>query len=163
MRRSLRVVRVTLDLAGLGAAAGAAIALVAHTILLVMYLRTDDPARALTRGFAPAVLGHLLSRGALLGALVGSPVAWALLRRVPIGWAVLGVAAGALVGGLGGDQLLDEHFGRAPLPLRMVCRAGRAATAPTASTNSANRWTRAYDMGSPIVPRTGPSWRLPPG
>ncbi len=127
MRRSLLIVRVTLGLAGMGAAAGAAIALVAHAILFFMYLRTNDLARELALGFNPGVLGEVLLRGALLGALVGPPVAWTLLRRVPIGWAVLGVAAGALVGGLGGDQLLGEHFGRAPLPIRLVWLWGALA------------------------------------
>jgi hypothetical protein len=118
---------VTLALAGLGAAAGASIALVAHTILFFMYLRTNDLARELARGFGPELFRDVLLRGALLGALVGPPVAWTLLRRVPVGWAVLGVAAGALVGGLGGDQVLGEHFGRAPLAIRLVWLWGALA------------------------------------
>jgi hypothetical protein len=127
MRRSLQIVRVTVGLAGLGAAAGAAIALVAHTILFFLYLRTDDLARELARGFGPEFVRDVLLKGALLGALVGPPVAWALLRRVPIGWAALGVATGALIGGLGGDQLLGEQFSRAPLPMRMVWLWGALA------------------------------------
>lgn len=138
MRRVRRIIRVTLSLAGLGAAAGASIVLVAHTILLFLYLRTDDVALAVSRGFAPEVLADLLLRGALLGALVGPPVAWALLRRVPIGWAVLGVATGALVGGLGGDQFLGEQLGRAPLPLRLAWLWG--ALAGVVLTALALRW-----------------------
>jgi hypothetical protein len=127
MRRSLRIVNVTLGLAGMGAAAGAVIALVAHTILLFMYLRPNHLARELALGFNPGVLGEVLLRGAVLGALVGPPAAWTLLRRVPIGWAVLGVAAGALVGGLGADQLLGEYFGHAPMPIRIVWLWGALA------------------------------------
>jgi hypothetical protein len=120
MRRSLRIVRVILGLTALGAAAGAAIGLVGHAILFFMYVRTDDLARELVRAFAPWVIAGMLLRGALLGALVGPPVAWTLLRRVPIGWAAFGVAVGALVCGLGGDQLLGRQFGHAPMPIRMV-------------------------------------------
>jgi hypothetical protein len=110
---------VTLGLAALGAAAGASVVFLGQvTIMLWLGLRTDGLTRALELAFDPRLLGFLVPRGALLGAVVGPPVAWTLLRRVPIGWAVLGVAAGALFGGLGGDVVLSALFQGAPMPIR---------------------------------------------
>jgi hypothetical protein len=64
------------------------------------------------------LLAFLLPKGALLGALTGPPVAWVFLRRVPVGWAALGTAVGALVGGVAGDLLLAALFWGEPSPIR---------------------------------------------
>ncbi|GLC25928.1 hypothetical protein rosag_24410 [Roseisolibacter agri] len=110
---------MTIGLVALGAAAGAAITLVGHiTIMLSVGLPRGRLAHALHLALDPGLLGLLLPRGALLGALVGPPVAWALLRRVPIGWAALGVSVGALIGGVGGDLLLSAAFRGGPAPIR---------------------------------------------
>ena len=119
MRRSLRIVSVTAGLAALGAVAGVAIAFVGHmAIMLAAGLRVASRAQVLEAGLAPMLLAFLLPRGALLGALVGPPVAWGLLRRVPIGRAALVTAVGALVGGVSGDLLLSALFWGRPSPIR---------------------------------------------
>lgn len=108
MRRSARIITVTAGLAGLGAAAGVAIALVGLALVaLVTGLRTGHVSLALQAMSEPMILAFLLPKGALLGALTGPPVAWTLLRRVRIGRAVVGVALGALIGALTGDLALS--------------------------------------------------------
>lgn len=51
------------------------------------------------------VFGVAAGVGALIGALTGPPLAWLLLRRVPIGKALLHTAVGSVVGGLLGGVL----------------------------------------------------------
>ncbi len=97
-RRSLRV---TLCLVGLGAVAGAACgAMIPVGIVLVTsrYGNVILPGM----GFLAAVGAGF---GALVGSVVGPAVGWGLLRRAPLGKAVLWSAAGTVAGAVVGDLL----------------------------------------------------------
>ena len=95
MSRPARIVAVTALLVALGAAAGA----VACWLALLGW-QLADPATGVA--VDPLVLRVALSVGAGLGAVVGPPVAWTWLRRVPLGVAVgiptLAASGGALAG-----------------------------------------------------------------
>jgi hypothetical protein len=55
--------------------------------------------------------------GAAIGAVTGPPLAWLLLRRVPIGKALLHTAIGSVIGGLlGGVIIFTGVSGRAAFP-----------------------------------------------
>ena len=100
MAQPRRILGVTLGLVGLGALAGAACGAVIPLGIVLLTRRYGDV-------IAPGV-GLLAALGAGFGALVGSvagpAVAWGLLRRVPLGkavlWGAVGTVAGALVGEL---------------------------------------------------------------
>ena len=100
MARSRRILGVTLDLVGLSALAGAACGAVIPVAALFMTGRYDiiayDAGRLTAFG---AVVG------ALMGGVAGPAAAWGLLRRVPLGQAVLWGAAGTVVGALVGELL----------------------------------------------------------
>jgi len=51
------------------------------------------------------VFGIAAGAGAIIGAVTGPPLAWLLLRRVPIGKALLHTAVGSVIGGLLGGVL----------------------------------------------------------
>ncbi|MDF1501827.1 hypothetical protein [Roseisolibacter sp. H3M3-2] len=119
MHRTVRIASVTLGLVLLGAVAGMAVIFVAFVgTLFAAVARSGNWATLVHGAFSPVILAFLLPKGALLGALVGPPVAWAFLRRVPIGAVVVGSAVGALVGGVGGDLLLAALFWGGPSPVR---------------------------------------------
>jgi hypothetical protein len=121
MHRTLRIVSVSVGLVALGAVAGAAVSLLWFALqVLEVGMSVGTFARVGQALVEPTILAHLLSRGALLGALVVPPVAWALLRRVRLDRAVLGVAAGALIGGFGGQLLLGALFWGEPMPVRFA-------------------------------------------
>ena len=121
MHRTLRIVAVTVGLVALGAVAGAVVSLLWFGLtVLQVGIEVGTFARVSHALVEPTILAHLLSRGALYGALVVPPVAWALLRRVRLDRAVLGVAAGALIGGFGGGLLLPVLFGGEPMPVRFA-------------------------------------------
>lgn len=93
MARASRVLAVTAGLvaagAGAGALAGAAVAGLIATVLA-------GPGAALD----PDSLGFGATFGAVLGAGLLPVAGWLLMRRVPLGRALLGTAAGAVGGGL---------------------------------------------------------------
>ena len=93
MTRLARVLAVTSGLvaagAGAGALAGAAVAGVIAAIV-------EHPGAALE----PGLLGFGATFGAVLGAVLLPLAGWLLMRRVPLGRALLGTAAGAVSGGL---------------------------------------------------------------
>jgi hypothetical protein len=104
--RPARVLTITLGLAAAGAAAGAVAVYLSHAVVLLAGIGLRG-AHLLTH---PALFAVLLPRGALLGAILGPLVAWGLLRRVPLGWVVTGIAGGALGGALAGDWLVSRLF-----------------------------------------------------
>ena len=58
------------------------------------------------RGLPPLrVFGFATGAGAVIGAVTGPPLAWLLLRRVPIGKALLHTGVGSVIGGLLGGVL----------------------------------------------------------
>lgn len=121
MHRTLRIVAVTVGLVALGAFVGAAVALLWFGLqVLEVGIQVGTLARVSRALIEPTILAHLLSRGALYGAVVVPPVAWMLLRRVRLDRAMLGIAAGALVGGVGGDLLLGVLFWGEPMPVRFA-------------------------------------------
>lgn len=90
-----RVLAVTLGLSGAGALVGGAAGAVALGIglLFTVGLKTFSELAVL---FLPATIG------ALLGAVCAPLAGWLLLRRVPLGRAFTGLAAGTVLGGLAG-------------------------------------------------------------
>jgi hypothetical protein len=92
MNRTGRIVAVTAGLSATGAVFGAACAVAAAAL-----------AMGVTGGlgfvFDRAVLGFTLGVGAAVGAVVAPPIAWAMLRRVPLGKAVGWSAVGTILGG----------------------------------------------------------------
>jgi hypothetical protein len=102
MDRRERVLSITLTLVGLGAVGGALCgAIIPPGIMLV----TGYPEELLMPG-----LGRLMALGAGFGALAGGvagpAVAWGLLRRVPLGKAVLWAVTGTVIGALIGELLV---------------------------------------------------------
>lgn len=88
-----RVAGVTAGLAVAGAVAGAA---VADVVLATALLVTQGPIVVFREGFI-YVVGGLV--GAACGLICGPIAAWTLLRKVPIGRAILEPSIGAAIGG----------------------------------------------------------------
>lgn len=88
-----RVAGVTAGLAVVGAVAGAA---VADVVLAAALLVTQGPI-AVFRELVIYMIGGLV--GAACGLLCGPIAAWTLLRKVPIGRAILEPSIGAAIGG----------------------------------------------------------------
>jgi hypothetical protein len=127
MTRLRRILAITAGLIGLGAGAGAAAGTVVAMVVGVF-----------EGGLAELIDLELAAIGAVYGATLGAlllPIAgWLLMRRVPIGRALLGTMLGTIAGGLvgwfapiHGEQF--EHallfaiagFGLAVLRLRHQC------------------------------------------
>ena len=89
MTKPARIVAVTGGLVVAGAVLGATAGAVALTASLLI-----------TENAASAAIGALF--GGPLGALTAPPLAWLLLRRVPLGRMFAGSATGAAVGGVVG-------------------------------------------------------------
>ena len=149
MERPVRIVLVTLGLCLAGAVFGALAAVVAFAL-----------ASGLTGGFDVVFYADVLAFVAAVGAVFGGvllPVTcWVLLRRVPLGLAVMGTVAGTVLGGALGWMLLPDSiihpvlgavagFFCAALLLRLRASApraprgaaARAARQPTCSSTSA--------------------------
>ena len=94
MTRPARIVLVALGLAAAGAAFGA----LAGSVGLALAVLVAEGPRGLgwLEPFAVAA-----AFGAVLGVGLGPAAGWLLLRRVPLGVAVLGTLAGAVAGGAG--------------------------------------------------------------
>lgn len=82
---------VTVGLAGAGAVAGALVAIVTSTLVILV------AGGARFDWVAYAVTGVV---GAACGVLLGPAIAWLLLRSLPIGPAILQASIGAAIGGV---------------------------------------------------------------
>jgi hypothetical protein len=100
MAQSRRILGVTLGLVGLGALAGAACGAAIPVAALLLTGRYDIIAR--DAGLLTALGAGC---GAVAGGVAGPAAAWGLLRRVPLGKAVLWGAAGTVAGALAGELL----------------------------------------------------------
>ena len=98
-----RVLGVT---AGLAAASAVAGAFVADAVLGVALVVTQGPIAALRDPFVYAVGGAV---GAVCGFFCGPIAAWTLLRKVPLGRAILEPSIVAAIGGALGLFLLDNR------------------------------------------------------
>ena len=92
-----RVVAVTLGLVGIGAILGAIAGAAAFTVASAPSLLTDG-----IQGFGGDLLFASLFFGVPLGAISAPVLAWALLRRVPLGRMFVWSVAGTVVGGVAG-------------------------------------------------------------
>ena len=138
MTRPARIVLVALGLAAAGAAFGA----LAGAVGLALAVLVAEGPRGLgwLEPFAVAA-----AFGAVLGVGLGPAAGWLLLRRVPLGVAVLGTLAGAVAGGAGswllrGAWLVGGPVGgaaagflAAAVALRLRYAAPRRALAPPAA------------------------------
>jgi hypothetical protein len=95
MQRTLRVVQITAGLAVAGAVFGALAAAIACAVWLTVDFGAPTAVHELQ------ILAWAGAVGGVLGAALGPAAAWLLLRRVPLGRAVLGATGGAVVGGAG--------------------------------------------------------------
>lgn len=101
MNRAARVVTITLGLMGVGAVAGALCGAVIPPVVLLL---TSRSSRFFSAGTGQlAVVGAAF--GALGGAVAGPAVAWGLLRRAPLGKAMLWGAVGTVIGAVVGEWL----------------------------------------------------------
>ena len=98
-----RVLGVT---AGLAAASAVAGAFVADAVLGVAILVSQGPIAALKDPFLYAIGGAV---GAACGFFCGPIAAWTMLRKVPIGRAILEPSIAAAIGGGLGLMLLDTR------------------------------------------------------
>jgi hypothetical protein len=172
MTRFRRIAAVTVGLVAAGASAGALAAVAGLAVMLGwVAVFSRDPA-ALLWGAAYAYLGAV---GAALGAVAGPAVGWGLLRRVPLGAAVVSVAGGALVGayagmlaqaavpGLPGAWLWGGPAGAvaAAAGLRRRHRPGAGAGAAQ-SPNVALQATRSAGLAATLPPGSSPAGSSPP-
>jgi hypothetical protein len=88
-----QIITLTLGLSAIGAIVGAAAGALALLIALVL----DGTRMGISDLFVLAIPAIL---GAFLGTVLTPIAAWMLLRRVPLGRAFLGLAAGTIVGGV---------------------------------------------------------------
>jgi hypothetical protein len=93
MARAERIVTLTLGLSAAGAIVGAS----AGALALLLALMLSGMPVAISDLFVFAIPASV---GAFLGALLTPIAAWMLLRRVPLGRAFMGLAAGTIVGGV---------------------------------------------------------------
>lgn len=85
-----RTVTITLGLILAGAVAGAAAGLFAIEVAVLVYLRS----------FAPLPIAGVSSAiGVVCGGIVAPVLACSVLRRVPLGRAIAGIAVGSGIGG----------------------------------------------------------------
>jgi hypothetical protein len=98
-----RVLGVT---AGLAAASAVAGAVVANTVLGVALLISQGPLAVFRDPFIYAIGGAV---GAACGFFCGPVAAWTMLRKVPLGRAILEPSIAAAVGGALGLFLLDPR------------------------------------------------------
>lgn len=100
MARVLRVVSVTVGLAGVGALTGAVCGVLALTPLVVSDLLRPSP------GYEPVAVAEIVlwaaTAGAALGAVCGPSLAWTLLRHVPLWRVILWAAVGTVLGSFAG-------------------------------------------------------------
>ncbi|HJQ20083.1 MAG TPA: hypothetical protein VJ867_07030 [Gemmatimonadaceae bacterium] len=96
-----RISVVTLGLAAAGAVAGG----VCAAIVAALLIAENFGAATLARWDTVGVLASLGVAGAGLGSVALPALAWMLLRRIPLGRAVGGVALGALLGAGVGEWL----------------------------------------------------------
>lgn len=96
MTRARRILAVTAGLFAAGAIVGA---LTGAVVAAVLANFLPDPARS---GLGLDVVGAGAVFGAPLGAVLFPTAGWLLMRRVPLGKALLGTSIGTLTGGLVG-------------------------------------------------------------
>jgi len=163
--RPARIVLVALGLAAAGAAFGA----LAGAVGLALAVLVAEGPRGLgwLEPFAVAA-----AFGAVLGVGLGPAAGWLLLRRVPLGVAVLGTLAGAVAGGAGswllrGAWLVGGPVGgaaagflAAAVALRLRYAAPRRALAPSRPRALAPSRPRAARRPPPAARRPPPNVAL---
>jgi hypothetical protein len=96
-----RVALVTVGLSASGGLVGAVCAAAAVTVIAI----AEDGIASLASGATLRLLGVAAGAGAVVG-MAGAPLlGWSLLRRVPLGRAILVTAFGTVVGAVGGELL----------------------------------------------------------
>jgi hypothetical protein len=99
MHSRARLTLVTLGLAACGAVVGAVCAIIAVSVALITHSRG-----AVQSGFAPPPLLLLTAVvGAGIGTIAAPTLAFAILRRVPLGRAILVTSIGAIAGAVVGE------------------------------------------------------------
>jgi hypothetical protein len=123
-------------------AAGAAFGALAGVVTLAIAALVNGEFRALADIGAFGLAAYL---GAILGAPLFPIVGWLLLRRVPLGHAVLGSVVGTVLGGIigwmtraGGDEVNGAVFvGAAGFLLAALCLRAWDSVAPRRSDGTA--------------------------
>ena len=96
MSRPIRIVLVTLGLCAAGGVFGALAAAAAFLLAVVAIGKLPE------LSYDPQVLAWVAAVGAVFGGVLLPATGWLLLRRVPLGLAVLGTVAGTVLGGAAG-------------------------------------------------------------
>ena len=104
-----RVLGVTVGLAAASAVAGS---FVANAVIAVALLVSQGPIAVFRDPFVYAIAGAV---GAACGFFCGPVAAWTLLRKVPLGRAILEPSIAAAIGGALGLTLLDTRGIWAPI------------------------------------------------
>ena len=99
--RPTRIVLVTVGLSATGGLVGAVSAASAITTIAIV----SGGVSVLTSGGTPGLLGAAAGFGAFCGILGAPMLGWGLLRRVPLGRAILCTAVGTILGAVGGELL----------------------------------------------------------
>src|SRR5687768_15691424 len=99
--RQTRIVVVTAGLGATGGLVGGISAVSAVSAIVILTGGVD----ALTSPGTPGLLGVAAGFGAFCGIIGGPLLGWGLLRRVPLGRAILWTAAGTILGAIGGELL----------------------------------------------------------
>ena len=148
--RVARIALVTLALSGAGAAAGAVLSVAANAGLTLVFggiSRLRD-----TVEFWP----KMAAIGGVIGTVLGPSLAWLLLRRVPIGRAVLQCMLGALVGGVVGALLpnpTDHDMDWQPIETAVIGTVYAAVRLRLRRSHSASSLPRAMAPDAPEAVR----------
>src|ERR1051326_1958614 len=107
-----RVVAVTAGLALTGAVAGAFCAAVAVTVIVLIEAKVTF----ISSAEFLQLLGIVAAVGAATGVVAAPALAWGLLRRIPLGRAILVTSVGTIIGLILGEMLFPLNPYRKVIP-----------------------------------------------
>ena len=116
MSRLGRILAVTAGLSAAGIVVGALCA----AATLAMVLVVQDGLRSFFDPELDGIFGVVAAAGAAVGAVAAPALAWGLLRRVPLGRAVVWTALGTVAGAGLGTWTLPLHHFLVPVPSVLV-------------------------------------------
>lgn len=103
LQQTDRITRIGLVTASLSATGGIVGALCAASAVTIIAIAAQGVG-AFTHG-AIGIVGMSAAAGAVAGTIAAPLLAWGLLRRVPLGRAILATAVGTVVGAVAGEWL----------------------------------------------------------
>jgi len=146
MVRLRRILAVTVGVVGAGAVVGALCGVVLASLALLLTASINELMSRDTAVF----LGLCATVGGVVGGITSPIVAWGLLRRVPLGRAIVWGAVGTMLGGVIGEWLspTNLHSGTVPgvivggflgfVAASIAVRKASGRAARTSSTEASN-------------------------